>query len=210
MRLNYLKSESNIVTLLCLISLFLVFTAIIIGEILQLYPCKLCLYARWPHYATALILLLYKISPSETTKRVSMAFGALAMTVSAFISIFHSGVELRIWDGPLVCNSPPRLQNLSVDELLDQILATPIIRCDEIVWDLFSLSMANWNALISLFILIFGDTVRCSVLHSSFSFFVTPANMLVRFGVWNIACLNYNTIGMKVLYTTNSLADGII
>ena len=155
MRVNYLKSESNIVTLLCLISLFLVSTAIIIGEILQLYPCKLCLYARWPHYAAALILVLYKISPSETTKRVSMAFGALAMIVSASISIFHSGVELRFWDGPLVCNSPPRLQNLSVDELLDQILATPIIRCDEIVWDLFSLSMANWNTLISLFILIF-------------------------------------------------------
>ena len=77
------------------------------------------------------------------------------MIVSASISIFHSGVELRIWDGPSVCSSPPRLQNLSVDELLDQILATPIIRCDKIVWDLFSLSMANWNALISLFILIF-------------------------------------------------------
>ncbi len=28
-------------------------------------------------------------------------------------------------------------------------MAAPLVRCDEIPWQLFGLSMANWNALLS-------------------------------------------------------------
>jgi len=33
--------------------------------------------------------------------------------------------------------------------LLDSLLATDVVRCDEVSWQFLSLSMANWNAVIS-------------------------------------------------------------
>ena len=32
---------------------------------------------------------------------------------------------------------------------MNQIMAAPLVRCDEIPWSLFGVSMAGWNALIS-------------------------------------------------------------
>jgi disulfide bond formation protein DsbB len=29
-------------------------------------------------------------------------------------------------------------------------MSAPLVRCDEVVWDLLGLSMASWNAIISL------------------------------------------------------------
>jgi disulfide bond formation protein DsbB len=39
---------------------------------------------------------------------------------------------------------------LSPEELLERILAAPVIRCDEIAWSFLGLSMPGWNALLSL------------------------------------------------------------
>jgi disulfide bond formation protein DsbB len=39
---------------------------------------------------------------------------------------------------------------LSTDDLLARIMAAPLIRCDQIVWKFLGLTMAGWNALISL------------------------------------------------------------
>ncbi|MEK9719351.1 MAG: disulfide bond formation protein B, partial [Candidatus Puniceispirillum sp.] len=53
------------------------------------------------------------------------------------------------WSGPDGCTA-----NLSLDgnisQITDQLLATPVVRCDDVAWSLFGLSMAGWNALISL------------------------------------------------------------
>ena len=35
-------------------------------------------------------------------------------------------------------------------DLVDQLLATPVVRCDDVPWSLFGLSMAGWNTLFSL------------------------------------------------------------
>jgi disulfide bond formation protein DsbB len=33
--------------------------------------------------------------------------------------------------------------------LLDQIMNAPLVRCDEVPWEMFTLSMASWNAIAS-------------------------------------------------------------
>ncbi|MBT3703786.1 MAG: disulfide bond formation protein B, partial [Alphaproteobacteria bacterium] len=38
----------------------------------------------------------------------------------------------------------------SIDELRAQIMATPVIRCNDIQWSLFGISMAGYNVLTSL------------------------------------------------------------
>ena len=33
---------------------------------------------------------------------------------------------------------------------LEDILNTPLVRCDQVQWSLFGISMAGWNAILSL------------------------------------------------------------
>ena len=47
------------------------------------------------------------------------------------------------------------LVSASSQLMLDQILSTPVTRCDEVPWDFLYLSMANWNTVISLIFLSF-------------------------------------------------------
>ncbi|OYU16616.1 MAG: disulfide bond formation protein B, partial [Rhodobacteraceae bacterium PARR1] len=52
------------------------------------------------------------------------------------------------WQGPTSCSSGP-IDQIDAGALLDQILAAPIVRCDEVAWALGGISMASWNAIIS-------------------------------------------------------------
>ncbi len=33
---------------------------------------------------------------------------------------------------------------------MDQIMAAPLVRCDEVPWEMLGLSMASWNTVISV------------------------------------------------------------
>ncbi len=110
-----------------------------------LAPCKMCIWQRYPHVAAvvigALALMLPKLNPLPL-------IGALAAMITAGIGFFHAGVEQGWWEGPSTCTSGD-IGGLSAEELMNQIMAAPLVRCDEIPWDMFGLSMAGWNAAIS-------------------------------------------------------------
>ena len=77
------------------------------------------------------------------------AAGAGVMLGGTGIAFYHSGVEQGWWEGPASCAAPD-ITGLSPEELLAQIMAAPIVRCDEIPWEMLGLSMATWNGLASL------------------------------------------------------------
>ena len=78
---------------------------------------------------------------------VGLLLGALASTG---IGVYHTGVERGWWPGPEACGGVGDITGLSAEALLEQILATPVVRCDEVAWEMLGLSMASWNALASL------------------------------------------------------------
>lgn len=108
-------------------------------------PCALCLWQRWPHAAAALIGAVALAVPAAW---LALA-GALAALTTAGIGAYHAGVEQGWWEGPTTCTSGS-IGGLSTDELLDQIMAAPLVRCDDIAWQLAGISMAGWNAILSL------------------------------------------------------------
>jgi disulfide bond formation protein DsbB len=63
--------------------------------------------------------------------------------------VFHAGVEQKWWLGPTGCTGAS-LSGLSPEEAMKRLMGTPVVRCDEIPWALFGISMAAWNAIISL------------------------------------------------------------
>jgi disulfide bond formation protein DsbB len=107
-------------------------------------PCQMCVWQRYPHaVAIALGALALWLRAGAL-----LALGALAALTTAGIGMFHAGVEQGWWQGPTAC-SGGGVDSLDPDALFDQIMAAPLVRCDEIPWELFGLSMAGWNALIS-------------------------------------------------------------
>ena len=110
-----------------------------------LAPCHLCLLQRWPHAIAVLLGLVILAWP----RRGLAVLAALVMLVGAGIAVYHVGVEQAWWAGPTSCTAPePAAQ--SSGELLDQILQTPVVLCDQVAWSLWGVSMAGWNAILSL------------------------------------------------------------
>jgi disulfide bond formation protein DsbB len=107
-------------------------------------PCKLCLWQRWPHAAAIMIGIL----GVATGRRELAIAGMLAALATAGLGVYHTGVEQAWWEGPTTCTSGS-ISGLSTEELLNQIMNAPVVRCDEIPWSLFGISMAAWNAIIS-------------------------------------------------------------
>ncbi len=110
-----------------------------------LAPCKMCLWQRWPHAAAVLIGVFALWRPG---RGLALA-GALAALTTAGIALYHTGVERAWWQGPDSCSSAATT-GLSAKELMDQILTAPLVRCDEVAWAFAGLSMASWNAVLSL------------------------------------------------------------
>ncbi|GAB4284464.1 MAG: disulfide bond formation protein B [Roseovarius sp.] len=111
-----------------------------------LAPCKLCLWQRWPHAAAVLIGLAALRWPAM---RPWPFAGALAALATSAIGFYHLGVEQRWWEGPSTCSAAAP-GGLSAEALFERIMSAPLVRCDEVAWSLFGLSMAGWNALLSL------------------------------------------------------------
>ncbi|WP_299958960.1 disulfide bond formation protein B [uncultured Roseobacter sp.] len=108
-------------------------------------PCKLCIWQRYPHViAIAVGLIALRVQSG-----VLIVLGALAALATAGVGAFHVGVEQGWWEGPTTCTSGP-VGGLSADALLDQIMTAPLVRCDDIAWEMLGISMAGWNALLSL------------------------------------------------------------
>lgn len=106
-------------------------------------PCEMCL---WQRYALVTALGLALVGWA-TGLRALLVLSALAVLAGAGIAVFHAGVEQHWWKGITEC-SAPMLAGSSA-EIMGQIMAQPLVRCDAIAWSLFGISMAGWNALVS-------------------------------------------------------------
>ena len=111
----------------------------------ELAPCKLCLWQRYPHGVAIVLAVIF----ARVKHRLLLWLGGVASLSTAAIAAYHSGVEQKWWQGPDTCTSGS-IDGLSTEQLMAQIMAAPIVRCDEIAWSFLSLSMASWNLIASL------------------------------------------------------------
>jgi disulfide bond formation protein DsbB len=109
-----------------------------------LYPCEMCYWQRWPHAAAILLAIGALLSPLNAPRtRPLVLLAALAIAISGAIGVFHAGVELGYWEGITHCTATGAAS-------LQDILSVPLVRCDQVQWSFLGLSMAAWNAVLSL------------------------------------------------------------
>jgi len=117
-------------------------------QLLGYAPCDLCLLQRWPHAAAIAVGGLALALPRGIWRLLWPLLGALAAATTSALGLYHSGVEQKWWQGPTTCTSG-EIGNLTPDQLLAQINAAPLVQCDQIAWQMFGLSMASWNMILS-------------------------------------------------------------
>jgi disulfide bond formation protein DsbB len=114
-----------------------------------LHPCEICLWQRWPHAVAIVLALLAFTAPAQSTRsRMLTLLAALAIAVSGAIGVYHAGVEAKIFEGFTQCTATGK--GLSQAELLKEISHAPLVRCDEVQFRFLGISMAGWNAILSL------------------------------------------------------------
>lgn len=112
-------------------------------------PCDLCWTQRYPYMAIIAVAIIASALKIKDKAWVLMIIAALAIW-DAGVAIYHSGVEQKWWQGPQTCTGSGfdnSTTGISMDTLYN--LESAIVRCDEIPWELFGLSMAAFNAIIA-------------------------------------------------------------
>ena len=111
-------------------------------------PCAMCLWQRWPHAAAIFLGGLAFLVPSAFVA----ILGAAAAATTSGIGLYHSGVERDWWEGPASCTSAGGgLDGLSGSDLLS-IDGPALVLCDQFTPFFLGMSMANWNAILSVFL----------------------------------------------------------
>ena len=113
-----------------------------------LHPCEMCYWQRWPHGAAIVLAALAFTAPAGSRSRTLTLLAALAIAISGVIGVYHAGVEAKIFEGFTTCTAMGK--GLSTADLLKQISRAPLVRCDEVQFRFLGISMAGWNAILSL------------------------------------------------------------
>ena len=114
-----------------------------------LTPCEMCYWQRYPHAAATVLAAAAFTAPAMSTRsRMLSALAAFAIAVSGAIGVYHAGVELGIFEGVTTCTSTA--SGATRDELLRSIMDAPLVRCDQVQFSFLGISMAGWNAILSL------------------------------------------------------------
>jgi disulfide bond formation protein DsbB len=125
--------------------------------VLGYLPCPLCFEQRIPYYiAIPLALVVALAATWSAPRRVvisGLALLALVMAVSTGLGVYHAGVEWKWWPGPADCSGP--LSGMgSAGDLLQRMQSQTVVRCDDAAWRFLGISLAGYNAVISLVLVV--------------------------------------------------------
>ena len=107
-----------------------------------LYPCEMCWWQRYAHFAALALAVPAVLLPKA---RVLTALAGMAILFAGLIGGYHAGVEYGWWEGLTACTSQI---DMGADPL-EAISAGPLIRCDQVQWALLGVSLAGFNFLFS-------------------------------------------------------------
>jgi disulfide bond formation protein DsbB len=109
-----------------------------------LYPCEMCWWQRYAHFAALIFAVLALV---QKRSQIALPLAMLAIATAAALGAFHAGVEYKWWEGITACSTVA--ERMPGQSSLDAIMNAPLVRCDTAPWDLFGISLAGFNFLIS-------------------------------------------------------------
>lgn len=134
-------------------------------------PCKLCLVQRYAHYVVlglglGGLALGVAALPARTLAGLRAALlsaAGIGLLYTGGYGVFHTGVERGWWPGPADCSGAAMPDSVAG---LNALMAKgeAFVPCDAPPWTFLGLSLASWNALVSLPAAAFALTVAAAYL----------------------------------------------
>ncbi len=149
-----MKNIFNIKTF-CLItlivSIFSLITAIYIEHIIEIKPCKLCIYQRFPYLVAIFISFLGYYFPNNI---LWVKLLILIFVISFVISGYHVGIENEFFREFSGCTNK-NINLLDKSEILNS-LQNEVISCKNVSFKILGMSLATINMIFSsLFVIIY-------------------------------------------------------
>jgi len=150
-----LHADGNKKINLLLISSFFIPIAMLLSAFYLQYfqnlpPCDLCITQRWFH----VLIIIYSLLIFIILKIKSISFNLIILGLlvvwlfSGIAGMYHFGIEIKLWSGPEKCSSGIDLSK----DLFQYLMSKSPVKCDEVMYRILGLSLAGWNAVISILI----------------------------------------------------------
>ena len=122
--------------------------ALFFEHVLGYQPCELCFLQRKPWYAlipVGFALVTFAAKDNRALLKAGLALAFLLLVVSAGLGLWHAGIEWKWWKGPAGCTASGADFTLALPDLSKRV-----VLCDEAPLRILGLSLAGWNAVISI------------------------------------------------------------
>ena len=147
---NYVD-EKKFFLIILLVSIFSLLSALYIEHVLNVYPCKLCIYQRIPFILSIFICFFGYNLDNKTIWLLALVS---IFTLNTFLSAYHVGIENSFFSEFSGCTNDG-LDIQDKDQLLNK-LKDINVSCKDVVFKIFGLSLATINLIISLTIMALG------------------------------------------------------
>jgi disulfide bond formation protein DsbB len=135
--------------LMLVMSTVVLVTVFAMQWLLGLQPCELCLLERWPWIIAAAMAVAGVASDRDWVRRALPLLVTLVFVLGSGLALYHIAVEKHWIAGPAACTVGP-MTATTIDQLRAQLLDRQPVRCDEVSWSLFGVSLAGWNLCASI------------------------------------------------------------
>ena len=144
-------SANRIVYLAGAYSLAMILGVQFFQHVVGVPPCEMCYWQRWPLEAAIVLCFsgagLFAAGIIGRQAIVALAWIALILiATSGAIGVWQAGVEWKIIPGPTSCTG----ERFEFHGAADLANYKPVVRCDVVLWKLFGISLAGYNAVFSL------------------------------------------------------------
>ena len=129
-------------------AVFMISGALVFEHVLDYQPCELCFLQRKPWYAlipVGFALVVFAAKDNRALLKAGLALALLLLVASAGLGAWHAGIEWKWWKGPASCTASGADFTLALPDLSKRV-----VLCDEAPLRILGLSLAGWNAVISM------------------------------------------------------------
>ncbi len=112
-------------------------------------PCNLCKIERVP-YIGSIVIISFLIF-TNMWEKILLSIILLLFVFGAVTSVYHVGIEQGVFSESLLCELGLNTNIQNPDDLLKSLEKTPI-SCKDVTFKIFGLSLATFNAFLSIVI----------------------------------------------------------
>ena len=133
---------------------FLFFSALVLLLVyyleffLEVEPCKLCVYQRFPYFIVILLAISSLLIKDLRIKKITFIFYILIFSISLIMSIYHFGIEKNLWNTLIGCETNIKSFSNS-NNLKEYLLNKDYVSCSDVSFKFLGISLAGYNIIVS-------------------------------------------------------------